>query len=249
MNRPVARLRACLLAAAVALPLTSFAAAVHDLVKTTDPGYEREWSKALLMNDLRAERGLAKALDSERQRPKALAALQRLAHRDAFVGISPEAEQRLRQLVLPDYHDRFDRQIAFEGRQIVQDTALIDAERAPWSKVEYSHVVQTKTTEQIALPVHLSAPPTPMRNAARMKHGDAPFGPDNRPVLLCRLLDDDQAAYYELREGEVDGLLAKVGNPNRAEACLGPDQVKAYWRARHADFVNPRGVHRFPGGK
>ncbi len=247
MNRSVARLRACLLAAAIALPLTSFAAAVPDIVKTTDRGYERDWAKALLMDDQRAEKGLAKALASESKRPKALAALQRLAQRDAFIGITPEAEARLRQLVLPDYDDRFDRQITFEGRQVVQDTALIDAERAPWSKVDYSRTVKTKSTEQVGLPVHLSAPPTPMRNAARMKNGQAPFGPDNRQVLLCRLLDDDRAAYYEVREGEVEGLLARVGNTNRSDACLGADEVKTYWQSRYDDFVNARGVHLFGG--
>lgn len=235
-NRAFKRLGAVVMAASCLVAIAGCAQSTGLTGSHWD--YERQWAMALEGNKW-AEGRISRALDS-RRKMDVLRGLQGLSTRPEFVAVQPRAEQWLSDRVLPGWMDRFERAAVFADVEVRQDHSLIDPGRAAWSNGVAFTKRSLASTEQIDVPVVLSSPSTPMRNLARMKNGQAPLGPDNRPVQVCSLLMGGSPFYYEIRGADVSQILEMVAHPLPEEACMSPTEAGPYWRTRHRDYTNDR---------
>ena len=77
-----------------------------------------------------------------------------------------------------------------------------------------------------------------------MRNGEAPAGPDGRPVRICRLFNIDNATFYELSEIQsIEFVNNSESNMSLDQACITyKPLVKTYWKNRLKDFIDNQGV-------
>lgn len=231
-------------ASAAAILCSTVGHADAPLASASSTKYQKQWERALEPSGGRGS-GLASVMRS-RNKDKALESLQTLSGGSNFDTKRENAEAWIFDYVLPQWAERFDKTVTFYGLTIRQDHELINLERSPWSRIIYQDAVRVGSTEMALPPVLLVDPPTPMRNAARLFAGEAPYGPDNSPVRVCALLSGANPIYYEMREGEVALAMSAMRHPQPTLSCLDPEIASAYWRQRRGDFIGKLGVEKSP---
>lgn len=113
---------------------------------------------------------------------------------------------------------------------------LINPEVVPVSQAQMEEKQGKRTTYLEATPFIESAT-FAMTNRHRMRTGLPAIGPDNRPMVLCRLLRDRDAPYYELAQSDARDLIIETqSGMSLDQACLTQTLTKGYWKLRARDF-------------
>jgi hypothetical protein len=76
----------------------------------------------------------------------------------------------------------------------------------------------------------------PKTSERLLAEGQAPIGPDNRPVVICRIGTSEQAPYVELSEKQRSLYSTNTGMS--FASCLSGAPASAYWKARYSDFID-----------
>lgn len=76
----------------------------------------------------------------------------------------------------------------------------------------------------------------PATSKSLMAQGYAPIGPDNVPVLLCKLGFGNQAPYIELSKTQQIRFQESTGL--RFSICLAGGDAQVYWKTRYSDFMD-----------
>ena len=122
-----------------------------------------------------------------------------------------------------------------DGRVAYQQDSLVDLERT--QAIHQSFEVVTEQGRGYG--VRDGARPhkaTPFTSERLLSLGQPPIGPDNRPVLICKLGQGSQAPFIEMTEGQRQRFELHSGLS--LQGCLNGSQATAYWRNRYGDFVD-----------
>lgn len=76
----------------------------------------------------------------------------------------------------------------------------------------------------------------PKTSERLLSEGLAPIGPDNRPVVACRIGLSSQAPFVELSESQRSAYAKNTGMS--FATCLSGNAATSYWKARYSDFVD-----------
>lgn len=126
--------------------------------------------------------------------------------------------------------------------KVVQSDALIDLERIKVDKVILGARMEEYTSQKSPRKSDGAIYPVLMTSHVRMKSGLAPIGPDNQPVVLCRLHDDPRASYFEMSKHDAWRILNAVGSGmSTTQACMSESVVPGYWKEREKNLIDGRG--------
>lgn len=116
-----------------------------------------------------------------------------------------------------------------------QQDSLVDLDRTQAIQQSFEATTEQGRGYQVqdaSRPVHL----VPATSARLLSEGLAPIGPDNRPILLCRLGTGSQAPYVEMTQGQRMRLSGATGL--EMNNCLTGSLATEYWKSRYSDFVD-----------
>lgn len=129
----------------------------------------------------------------------------------------------------------------FDSMSIVHADRIIDLER---SVVDHSimgarmHPGSAQYSPRISDGAEY---PELKTSLARMRSGMAPIGPDNKPMILCKLNDDPRASYFEVSQTEAWKLLNVLGTGmTTKQACMSESMIPYYWKERARNLFNVR---------
>jgi hypothetical protein len=78
--------------------------------------------------------------------------------------------------------------------------------------------------------------PTPVTSERLLSQGEAPIGPDFKPIMACQIGQSAEAPYVELSDTQRKQFSARTGMV--FSNCLSGNLATAYWSARYTDFVD-----------
>lgn len=129
----------------------------------------------------------------------------------------------------------------FEDMRVVHADSLIDLERNIVGKANMGARMHSGSAQYSPRISDGAEYPELKTSLTRMRSGLAPIGPDNKPLLLCKLNDDARATYFEVAESESWKLLNTVGSGmTKAQACLEEAVIPYYWKDRAENLFNKR---------
>lgn len=129
----------------------------------------------------------------------------------------------------------------WNGLSVSLSNGLIDPETVPFGHSDMKERKGQRTTYLEATPFIESAS-FAMTNRHRMRSGLPAIGPDNRQMVLCRLLQDRDATYYEMAQSDAVNLITETqSGMNLDQACLSQSLTKSYWKNRATDFETKYG--------
>lgn len=120
------------------------------------------------------------------------------------------------------------------GRGLIyQQDSLVDLQRVRAQRITFGS--QSSSGYQIADTSRFQGE-RPMTSMDLLSHGQAPIGPDNQPVKVCKLGRSSGAPYVEFSETQRIRF-AKVTRLN-LDGCLAGQESIDYWKVRYTDFVD-----------
>lgn len=126
--------------------------------------------------------------------------------------------------------------------KVVQADSLIDLQRSKVDTVKLGARMHDYTSQYSVRESDGAEYPELRTSHFRMKAGLAPIGPDNEPLIVCRLHDDPRASYYELAQHDAWRLLNALGTGmSLNQACMSEKVVPNYWRQRIDILIDGRG--------
>lgn len=131
-------------------------------------------------------------------------------------------------------HDwKTSRRIAGIPQLVYQQDGLVDLERVAYRHNGYpTAMINGYTVADTARPARA----IPKTSERLLAEGQAPIGPDNKPIVACRIGLSSQAPYVELSEQQRAAFSRNTGMS--FVTCLSGDTATAYWKARYSDFVD-----------
>lgn len=124
-------------------------------------------------------------------------------------------------------------QISAKSTLIYQQDSLVDLERVQAKTISFPTVT---TAGYAVVDTSSFKGGRPMTSDQLLRSGQAPIGPDNQPVKVCKLGRSSAAPYLEVSETQRQRF-AKVTGLN-LDSCLVGLELSAYWKARHKDFID-----------
>lgn len=125
------------------------------------------------------------------------------------------------------------RRIAGIPQLVYQQDGLISLERVAYRHGGYpTRAINGYTVADTERP----AREIPKTSERLLSEGLAPIGPDNRPIVACRIGLSSQAPFVELSEQQRTTFAANTGM--QFVTCLSGSSANAYWKARYTDFVD-----------
>lgn len=114
-----------------------------------------------------------------------------------------------------------------------QQDSLVDLERSQYNKNEYKIVsIKGYQVSDTSQPIR----DTPRTSESLLFEGKAPIGPDNKPVVVCKIGNSSAAPFVELSEQQRDKYTKLSGLSFKT--CLSGSTAYLYWKARHGDFID-----------
>lgn len=144
--------------------------------------------------------------------------------------------------VFPNLRGYWNDVYSFGDMKVVQADSLIDLQRIRIEEVQLGARMHDYTSQYSVRQSDGALYPELMNSHLRMKSGLAPVGPDNEPLVLCRLHDSPRASYFEMAEIDAWRLLNALGSGMTLEqACMEDDVVPGYWKKRIETLIDGRG--------
>lgn len=141
----------------------------------------------------------------------------------------------------PGMNDYWNDSYVFERMKVNHADSLIELERNIVGKTHLGARMHTGSAQQSPKISDGTIYPELKTSLSRMRHGMAPIGPDNKPLLLCRLHDDQRASYFEVSENDSWRILNVLGSGmSKTQACLEEDAIPYYWKDRAKNLFNIR---------
>jgi len=116
---------------------------------------------------------------------------------------------------------------------IYQQDSLVDLERVQAKPIHFSTV---KTAGYAVVDTNSYSGGRPITSDQLLRSGQAPIGPDNQPVRVCKLGRSSMAPYIEVSETQRQRFIKVTGL--NWDGCLAGLQQSNYWKARHRDFID-----------
>lgn len=141
----------------------------------------------------------------------------------------------------PGMKDYWNDSYVFDGMRVNHADSLIELERNIVGKTHLGARMHPGSAQHSPRISDGSVYPELKTSLSRMRSGMAPIGPDNKPLLLCRLNDDQRASYFEVSENDSWKLLNALGSGmSKTQACLEEDIIPYYWKDRAKHLFNVR---------
>lgn len=129
----------------------------------------------------------------------------------------------------------------FESMRVIHADSLINLERNKIDKAVMGARMHPSSAQHSPRISDGADYPELKTSLVRMKSGLAPIGPDNSPMLLCKLNDDPRASYFEVTERESWKILnVLMSGMSKDQACLGESVIPYYWKDRAKNLFNVR---------
>lgn len=141
----------------------------------------------------------------------------------------------------PGMKDYWSDAYVFDSMRVIHADKLIDLERNIVDKAYMGARMHPGSAQYSPKISDGAVYPELKTSLTRMRSGLAPVGPDNKPLLLCKLNDDPRAAYFEISESESWRLLNALGTEmTKDQACLGEKVIPYYWKDRAKNLFDVR---------
>jgi hypothetical protein len=124
--------------------------------------------------------------------------------------------------------------IQYNGMLVYQNDSLFDLERINLPLVSDLSAGKGYVSNEMK--------EATMTSFSRMKKGLPATGPDGQDVVLCRLIYDSNAAYFEMSKTDAIATLTYLNSGMTFnQACLDRQFTVDYWPARNAHFIDEKG--------
>lgn len=122
------------------------------------------------------------------------------------------------------------------SNQIFTQDSLVDLERAHAYQLTYG---ETRGTMHPELMTDTHSPQYQLiaTSQRRLTMGLAPIGPDNNPVVVCKLGLTAMSPYIEMSQTQRQHIAQLTGL--NLDFCLNGEPEAEYWKTRFHDFVRP----------
>ena len=145
--------------------------------------------------------------------------------------------------------DQWNSEIDWSGITIVQNHKLIDLDRIPAQVAEFS---KTNTRKSKLFDQNKDTYKNIMdfgTSSMRMLNNKPAVDIYGQDVVLCRLVPNDNAYYYEMSSLEARKVTRALHlGENKESACLNEFFLKSYWAKRRSDFISENNVRLSPKG-
>ncbi len=119
------------------------------------------------------------------------------------------------------------------SHNIYQQNTLFDLDRVQLSETDYPIVDFNGFETYNTLKPERTISSTSKR---RMVEGKSPIGPDNKPILVCRIGPSSEAPYVEISSWQKDRFEERTGM--NFDRCLFGNTESKYWQHRISDFID-----------
>lgn len=156
---------------------------------------------------------------------------------------SPEMYERfLKQLEQKDsrFINYWNKKSEWNGNVVYQNNSLFDMERfetiSPKLQSYNRGIVDYTSSSIISSGIDFE------NSVTKMMHGKAAVGPDNKEIVLCRMVNAVNAPYFEMSKTDFDVVYGLTGSRTpQGILCLRSLFASSYWKQRKADFIDYAG--------
>lgn len=124
-------------------------------------------------------------------------------------------------------------QVPGNSKLVYQQDSLVDLERVQAKPISFPTVM---TGGFAVVDTSSFKGGRPMISDQLLRSGQAPIGPDNQPVKVCKLGRSSAAPYLELSETQRQRFIKVTGL--NLDGCLVGWEQSAYWKGRYHDFID-----------
>lgn len=140
----------------------------------------------------------------------------------------------------------WDRKVKFGDAMIYQNHKLYDMERQKYFAVDLADI-PVKHTIQKSGDTRTARGGERTTSGLRLSQGRPALDPNGDEIVICRLVEDSRAPYYEL--AKIDAIrLLKITKSGMTleEACLDNSLIRQYQATRKGDFIDKMGDKTYP---
>jgi hypothetical protein len=156
---------------------------------------------------------------------------------------SPEMYERfLKQLEQKDsrFINYWNKKSEWNGNVVYQNNSLFDMERfetiSPKLQSYNRGIVDYTSSSIISSGIDFE------NSVTKMMHGKPAIGPDNKEIVLCRMVNAANAPYFEMSKTDFDVVYGLAGSRTpQGVLCLRSLFASSYWKQRKADFIDYAG--------